>query len=547
MRKAIFKTSIILIATIVFTVCFCAVLSHATQTAYADEPAHFTILTEDGTNWELRYETATIRYATGDFYGEESDPTTPRNLFREEILAQLALLSKDADDYVLSFVLPKPTIYFLNGIDSNPYTDADDSMIVVETDYSDMLSTNEAVLEYRTSGQGDFAVFPVTDPTALRFGKGVAKGDYEVRAVITKRFDYFGRHYEPQTTSDPLVCHITGSSIPDENIEIPSLPPFEYGMTLAEIAQAVSDLDQNGTWTVSAGQNADYRPVASDEQRIVRLDFQSINVNYDANVGLQVPILVKKRRLEVYIGDVNVLVGASLVQTFEYSVESTLAAGDTLESIGFSVSAQNVNVNVAGTYPIRASVTSGNYEVVNRNYESTIFMGGKYIVHAKGIVVHTSDYREVTFEREEGFIGYTIEFTPISKADLDGVKEELYANPDSNGLTLVGVYVLQITDSNGVEVVDMDGIRVTLTQKDNEYAVAYFANGEWVFVRLEDMGFDLVDNARVFAIFKQTPVPYYRTEEWNAGLTATCVLIILFAVATWIVVIIAATKRRILK
>ncbi|MBO4554639.1 MAG: hypothetical protein J5713_02545 [Clostridia bacterium] len=551
MRKAVLKSSIIIfLALAVFTAVLCLALSHA-DVAIADGPAHFTILTPDGNTWELRHETATISYAYGNFFNFETpdDPMSPQNKFREEILHQLDLLGKGADEYELTFVLPKPEIYFLNGISSNPYTELDNSQIVVRTDYSDMLSTSEIVLEYRPKGDGAFTVFPTLDATNLRFGKGLAKGEYEVRICLTKSFDYFGRHYEPSTYSDPSNCFITESKIPDEDIEIPELPPFEYGLTLAQIAEKFSEWDGNGTWTVSAGQDASFVPPAAEAQRIVHFDFQPINTNYDKNENMLVSIVVEPRKIEVYIRDVHVLVGVLPIQTFEYNIESTLALDDTPESIGLFVAVQDLDINEAGTYAIRASVTSGNYVVVNRNFNDTIFMGGKYVVHSKGIVVHTADYRDVTFEREDGFIGYTITVTPLTRDEIEQILDGLEAVINTDGLTRTSAYVVQITDANGEEVFGLDGIRVKVGSNNSESAVAYYTHsGEWRFDKLgEDTGFELKEDARLFVLFKKTPAPYYRTEEWNAGLTATCVLIILFAVATWVCLIVYVTKRRLIK
>ena len=552
MRKAILKTlSIIFLALAVITAILCLALSH-TETAFADGPAHFTILTTDGNTWELRHETATISYADGNFFNFETpdDPTSPQNKFREEILHQLDLLGKGADEYELTFVLPKPEIYFLNGISSNPYTELDDSQIVVRTDYSDMLSTSEIVLEYRPKGDGAFTVFPTLDATNLRFGKGLSKGEYEVRICLTKSFDYFGRHYEPSTYSDPSNCFITESKIPDEDIEIPELPPFEYGLNLTEIAKRVSEWDGNGTWTVSAGQDASFVPPAAEAQRLVHLDFQPNNTNYDKNENMLVPIVVEPRKIVVYIEDVNVVVGAARVENFEFNTESTLALDDTLESIGFSIAVQNLDVNVAGTYYIRATVTDSNYEVVNRNYYDMHVLGGKYIVHSKGFVVHTEDYRDVTFERAEGFIGFEIVLIVCERTEINYFEENvLHGIASGKKYVATSGYWVFVRDSNGNEVHDLGDLKVTVSDKGDECAVVYYTSeGELVIVELgEDMSFVLPNNAQAFFVLKNKPAPYYRTEEWNAGLTATCVLIILFAVAAWVCLIVYATKRRLLK
>jgi|GEM_PF-5377227 len=549
MKKSLTLTSIVLISLLVLTAGVLCFALGSQNVAYADDPVHFTISTANGSHWELRLETAIVSTADGNFFNFENpnDETSPRNVFEEEILHQLALLSKGAEEYELSFVIPTPVIYFLDGIDSNPYTETDDSMIVVRTDYAELFSTNDVILEYRKVGESDFAVFPTIGASELRFGKNMDKGDYELRINLSEEFKYLGRDYTASAKSEPLVCHITDSKIPDDEIEIPSLPALEYGLTLTEIAERVSAWDRNGIWTVSTGQNADYVLPASDDARVVKMDFQPNNLNYDKNLGLSVPIVVSQRKLEVYVEDVNVIVGADLVSDFVYHVESALAPGDTLESIGFKVTAEGVNKDKVGTYFIRASVSNDNYLVVNRNVYDMHVAGGKYIVHSKGVVVHTQDYRDLTFYREDGFIGYEITVVVLDSSQIEAIGESIATALDEKDAEISSGYLVTIKDADGNEV-DLDGVTLTIENKGGEIAVAYLgANGEWITEDLQEGAFELPNGVRAFVVLKQLPAPYYRSADWNAGLTATCVLIILFAAATWIVVVISLTKRRILK
>ena len=78
--------------------------------------------------------------------------------------------------------------------------------------------------------------------------------------------------------------------------------------------------------------------------------------------------------------------------------------------------------------------------------------------------------------------------------------------------------------------------------------MAYFDGEQWQVVLLDDsMSFVLPNGIRTFAVYGKTPAPYGKTVDWNGGLTAICVLIMLFVVGTWIVVSVYNLKRRILK
>ncbi len=547
MKNAYTKLFIVLAFVLLLVVAgLFACVYHTAFTAYADGTPSFTITTTTGQEWQLRYEGVLLQEINGSFfnYEDDDDPTQPAIVFKNLIQAKLEALSRDPEDYNLTFNMPIPNISFENDMDSNPYTELNDSEIIVQVDYLGILSSPSTSLEYKPQGADDseYVVFPTIGGNRLRFGQSVNKGDYEVRVKVGETFTYLGRPYNPTSTSTSLVCHITDANLPDRLIHVPESGElsFEFGLTLAEIATRTSERDSRGTWTISAGQNPDSKLPANDNERIVYMDFQSVNQNYNNRTNIAVPMTISKRRLSVYVDSVDAIKGQPLVTNIGYSVDSALVGDDTLESIGFKIDTSAVDINTEGEYAIYVTVTNPNYNPITRNYETQHVLHSFYRVHSNKVYCLFDDFRSVIVSRPDGFINMNV---------IVGNTGDLFENDEALvGMTVIANYVVLVTDEDGNMLSGLGEITLTLEKRPDDYAIAYQLNGETVVVLLdENNSFVLPNDVLAFSVLKKNPEPYSNMVEWNAALTAISVLIILFAVAIWVVIILYITKRRLLK
>ena len=541
--KRTFATSLIFVfALLLISAAVFACVFNQADTAYAGTTHVFLIFTEDGNLWNIYFDGGYLQSAEGNFFNY-SDPASdyPATIFEQVIDAKVASLPEEERTYEIKFDIPAPIAYFVDGIDQNPYTEENNSMIFAKTDYVGCLPGLSLELEYRPLGEGEFTLFDTEGTRTFRFGTNVAKGDYELRIKAGVRFKYYGTEYTATKASNVIVCHITDSAFPEESLaevkETLGMLELEYGMTLEEIAEYASTITRNGSWTVWSGQSPEYRYPASENERTIYLDFHSINTNYNVAEKVAVPLMVRGRTLDVWVESVNVLVGHELVTDFEYIIEGTFVGDDTADSIGLKVAAQNVNINVPGTYDILATATNGNYRIITRTPETQHHLAGIYRVLSKGVVVRASDFRDITIVREEGFIGLNVEI--ITEHQFDDAID---------GLIFIIGYHISVKDGDGNELSDLGDLRITLERYSQDYAVAYFDGEEWrVIVLDESMTFELPDGIRYFAVFRKAPEGYDKTVEWNGGLTAICVLMILFVVGIWVVVAVYQLKRRILE
>ena len=542
--KRLTATSLIFAFALLVILAAVFALSCGQNVAYADTVHTFLISSEDGNLWNIYFDGGYLQSADGNFFNySDPDSDYPATIFKQVIDAKVASLPVEDRTYQITFDIPAPIAYFVDGIDQNPYTEENNSMIYAKTDYVGPLPGLSLELEYRPLGEGEFARFDTTGTRTFRFGTSVAKGDYELRIKAGVRFTYYGTEYTATKASNVIVCHITDSAFPEESLaevkETLGVVELEYGATLEEIAEYASTLTRAGDWTVWSGQDAAYVYPANENERTIYLDFHSVNVNYDVSEKVPVPVVVRQRRLDVWVETVEVLVGHPLVTEFSYNkdeVESRLVGEDTLASIGFKIAAQNVNINVPGTYQIKATSTNNNYEIITRTPETQHLLAGIYRIHSNGIIAHGDDFRNVTIVRPEGVIG--LHFEVVRGEEFEGF----------DGLTLISAYRLIVTDGDGNEIENLGELTVTLEKFPEDYAVAYFDGEQWQVVLLDDsMSFILPNGIRTFAVYGKTPAPYGKTVDWNGGLTAICVLIMLFVVGTWIVASVYNLKRRILK
>ena len=276
---------------------------------------------------------------------------------------------------------------------------------------------------------------------------------------------------------------------------------------------------------------------------MVKMDFQSINVNYNVKTGVFVPVVVGKRNLSVYLDSVSALKGQPLVTDIGYSVDSALAPGDTLESIGFAIDTHEVDVNKEGEYSIYITVKDDNYNPITRTVESQHILHSFYRVYGTKVRVVADDFREIFIERPEGFVGITIKIYRLGNSVVDETDSALA------GYTFVNSYAIVATDEDGNIVRDLGELTVTMTRREDDHAVAYEQNGEIIVVSLDsgdEFSVTLPNNVIGFSIFKKHSASLVNTVEWNATLTALSVLIILFVVASWVVICIYISKRRLI-
>ncbi len=525
-----------------------ACLFHTTLMASADALPSFEIVTTTGQDWTLKYEGVTVQELSGNFFNfeDEDDPNQPAVVFKSLILSRLASLGREEDEYTLFFTLPKPVISFENDMDSNPYAEvAEECNIIVIVDYTGILSSAATSIEYKATSadESEYTVFPTAGGYRLRFGQSVDKGDYNVRVKVGESFEYLGRQYSTVQTSNTLECHITDTELPERLLHIPDLPNFEYGLTLADIAARASELDRYGTWTISTPQNPEQRLSANENTRTVKMDFKSINDNYNVKKSVSVPVVVGKRNLSVYVNSVSALIGQPLVTDIGYKVDSTLAPGDTLESIGFKIDTHEVDINTAGEYSIYVTVDDNNYNPITRTYESQHILHSFYRVHSTRERVVADDFREIFVERPEGFIGITLSAYRMENSVVDET------NPSLSGYSVVVSYVIVATDEDGNIVRDLGELTISMTRREDDHAVAYEENGKLNVVSLDagdSFSVKLPNNVVGFSILKKHSASLVNTVEWNGALTALSILIIAFVVASWVVICVYLTKRRLI-
>ena len=172
---------------------------------------------------------------------------------------------------------------------------------------------------------------------------------------------------------------------------------------------------------------------------------------------------------------------------------------------------------------------------------------GYYIVHQNNETEQTDDFREINVMRPDGFIGIDIHIERLGGLEIDFSREPFSTIAEKiEGMTAIVAYTLVFSDENGARR-NLGEITITLQRYPDDYAVAYVENGEVKIVLLDDtMSFMLPNNVTTFVVLKQNAQAEIKTLEWNGALTAICVLIILFVVASWVVVVIYLSKRRLI-
>ena len=556
MRKTHAKLYILALLLLLVVVALFVCLYHTTLTAHADGPQQFTIVgTYDettGFEWTLYVDSAERMSMSGDFVHHDGSDD-PALLFANDIRDILTDRGHALDDYVLTFVMPTPIIRFdedENGatIDSNPYTTEEDSNIIINTEYHANLGSTSTVVEYKPRGASDdaYTIFPAINTGTIRFGNSVDIGEYEVRVKITEEFSYLGKVYNPVSASAPLECYITNQDLPDRLFSIPNIQPITYGATRGEIANAVSALDINGTWTLVSG-NPD--EVLDAQDHVLVMNFQHKNTNYNPRLNVNVPVTVAKREITVVVQTIDILQGKPIVPAadFNWHVKGDFAGDDTPASIGIYIDTSEVNPNEPGTYNIYARALDANYELTTTDSDFSPARHGYYIVHQNNETEQADDFREINVMRPDGFIGIDIHIERLGGLEIDFSREPFSKIAEKiEGMTAIVAYTLVFSDENGA-CRNLGEITITLQRYPDDYAVAYVENGEVKIVLLDDtMSFVLPNNVTTFVVLKQNAQAEIKTVEWNGALTAICVLIILLVAASWVVVVIYLSKRRLI-
>ena len=551
MRTKLFISVLLLL--IAAVVCF-ACVGEDFNIAYADDILHFEIRTTDGSHWELWCDGWMKTQAIGQFVNRENptDNEQPAVKFYNVIRG---LLEHEDDEYELKFVLPSPTISFVDDIAQNPYTENADSNIIIDVPYTSLLSSASFFIEYKEKGADDDAYQSFPYNFDVRFGQNIPKGEYDLRVRVEEQNFKFTdeKLYDIIVySSNTLQCEITDSDFPEKmledikNQELADLE-FEYGFTLQDIADYLSARSRYGTWTVNSSQNPSQKLNANTAKYTIYLDFQSRNTNYNKVEGIATGLVVNKRSLEVYIRSIEILQGKPLLsqeELFEYCSISTdmLAQGDTLESIGFKINTSGIDPAKVGDYQVVAEVSKSaatNYNVVTRSPDSMHISYGLYRVRPNFVEAISEDFRKIIIERADGFIGKTVEIEYFDSSILSIFKIDGYKPICSYGIV--------VKDENGETVEHLGELTITLEKRADDYAIAYFVDEEWHIVVLdESMKFTLPNEITGFIVLKPLASAYFKTVEWNNTLTALSILIVVLVTASWIVLVVYFAKRRFL-
>lgn len=459
-----------------------AVFAYPDNVGYAQNAYSFIISTNDGVNWELSEGNGTLIVSSrGNFYDNVGVE------FSERINSMIG-----QSDYSLQFLLPSIDAFFIDGINSNPYTQNDDSLIIVDCTHTAILGGGiSRMLEYRVRGASEYKTYAsaMSEGSSIRFGKDVDNGEYELRYVITEELIFNDKLYSVRRESaNELACTITTA--------VPVLPQLgvqliPYGTPVSQIGALIDD--DNATWTLSDGQtDTNLILPVSDSPYKIRFDYKHNNKNYDVVKNVEVDIMIVPKHIRVYIRDVKRLCAQPEVDDFVYVLGEALIGDDTQEQLNFSFEVEDLDINTAGEYKIIGHWDNANYSVEFLNYDSPIIDYGRYIVYPTHISVTAWDGRAFDFYCASGFINAS----PV----LDKAQDFSVESP--KGYELLGAYSLAYVDVAG-DIVDFDNEVEISLKFDGASKIVYFLDDEFVTVDVnEQNSFVLPSGVSQFYLFE---------------------------------------------
>lgn len=536
--------------------------------ANAQDKPSFTIRTQNNYSWELLKDDVVILSANGAFFdttGEEPAQDVVAVKFVNKIRQTLlddGVIDESVTGYLheyydLTFEVPTYSTWLLNGIDENPYTEMDDSRIVVEGNYTNSIATDALIsLQYSEQGADNFRACDSSSVgEGLRFGQNVPVGVYDVRMLATEKFEFDGAERSATHYSESVVCTITMGAAPTINN---ATAQITYGEKVGEIfnisAQFTNKygaVEMPGKWVLSQNQTddafgngivADRILPVRDDAYTVMFDFEPSNKNYEKAENIPVSVSVNRREIYVYIGDAYSLVGEDLadLNNVEYKVyEESLAEGDTIDDLNLTlVYDSGINKDVVGQYLILANSDNQNYTVYSRNMTSQFVDGGRYRVYATRLLVTADDGFVFEIYCGEGFVAMT---AIIERMDVPSDKFGIHE--------VVSAYKIIFLDYNRNEVLPT-----------GEYTIAWTADVEdatWVCTDENNM-FDLPETSSITLEKEQNEIYFVKEVKEpeptivkgdllstrNIALLAVC-----GALALCIIVVVGAynTRRRYLK
>lgn len=459
-----------------------AVFAYPENVAYAQTEYSFIISTNDGVNWELSDGDGTLIVSSrGNFYDNVGVE------FSETINSMIG-----QSDYSVRFLLPPIDAFFTDGIDSNPYTQNDDSLIIVDCTHSAILGGGiSRMLEYKVRGESEYKTYAsaMSEESKIRFGKDVDNGEYDLRYVIIEKLVFNDRLYSVRRESaNELACTITTA--------VPVLPQLgdrliPYGTPISQIGDLIGE--NSATWTLSEGQaDTDAILPVSNSPYKIRFDYKHNNKNYDVVKNVELDIRIIPKRIRVYIRDVKRLCAQPEVDDFVYVLGEALVGEDTQEQLNLSFEVKDLDINAAGEYKIIGQWDNANYSVEFLNYDSPIIDYGRYIVYPTNVSVTAWDGRVFGFYCARGFINASPVLNKAQDFSVGSIK----------GYDLLGAYSLAYVNVAG-EIVDFDNEVEISFKFDGASKIAYFINDEFVIVDVnEQNAFILPTGVSQFYLFE---------------------------------------------
>lgn len=514
-KNAVYRIYIALcLFALVATGCLC--LSFCRDVAYAIEPASLTVATEDGFGWRIKDEGGSVlKECDGGFYGGVA----------QEFAAFLK--ERYGDNYTLKFELPDVNAFFVGGICENPFTEADDSAIVVDGEFAQMIGGASVSLEYRREGEDGFEAFASTLPVGNKivFGKGVAVGEYELRYVVTEEFEFANRRYAGRRVSSRLLkCSITASEP-----RVPSLDVVyaEYGTAAQDIGKAIG----GGSWSFANDNTVAANTVlgVKDGGYMLRFDFRHDNPNYLPVKGVEVRVEILPKLLTVYVDDVERVSGEPLVSEFVYRVSGGLVGDDTAADLEIAVYSDCRDKNEPGIYRLYGRVGNPNYDAEFLSSAGTVSGYARYIVYPTEAEAVAEDGRKFDIVCGKG----------IKNLLISVGSEEAGSFPAPKNAKLLRAYRIAVSDTSYNPAAFAGGVSIGF-YADGAGTAVCTVNGKTLVFELTN-GYNVID----IEAFDTLSLAFYEKED--AGLLWYDILLLCVGgafVAGSVAVVLAYRKKR---